>query len=63
MVVKHRIGKKCPKCGEILALTVTEEHHVKYHCDKCGYEEVDGKSADVDLRYAPTFNSLPIIQI
>lgn len=63
MVIKHRIGKKCPHCGEILALTVNEEHHVEYHCEKCGYEEVDERSTDVDVRRAPTFHTLPVIKI
>ena len=63
MIVKHKISNKCPKCGEILSLTINTEHHVEYNCEKCGYHETDNKSADVDLRYAPTFDSLPIIEI
>lgn len=68
MVVKNRVsGKKCPKCGETLTPSVTTttngQRVVSYRCEKCGYVTNDDKNIDVDVRYAPTFNSYPIIRI
>lgn len=67
MVVKNRIGgKKCPKCNTVLTptiITLKNSRCVEYKCDRCGYKESDYKPIDIDLRYRPTFNTLPIIDI
>ena len=67
MVVEHLINaKKCPHCGKVLKPQICEGgelRHVEYVCKECNYTESDDKSIDIDTRYAPTFNVLPIIKI
>ncbi len=43
MVVKHRISKRCPICGDILTATVDKDVRVKYICENCKYKEIEEK--------------------
>ena len=63
MVIKHKIGKKCPQCQTVLSVKMNTDKHVEYYCNNCGFKEIDLRSPDVDVRYAPTFKTLPIIKI